>query len=545
MTTRLLNPDITIEIDAADFQARDNTEISLDASSVPYATARVELPLLDDTTLAFLDPRDNVRAPITAGDLAGTPRSFDLGLRERVVDHVSKTVTLTLAGDEALLMDYAPLMDDTGPRAVSDSLRDVCDYVLDKIGASLEAGDDEDVTAYWLLTNLIPNPDMIGNITGYLSGGGCTIAYNAATGAISGSGFLRATMTGTTGAIYLTTGSTVGYAVTPGRAFNISLYARTSNAGASMTITARWLNSDNAVIKTQVTSAASLPTSWGTRYNLTVVAPVGATKLVPFVGIIGTASARNWDLDKVMLVEADELVDYFDGAVTPTGYTVGWTDTANASPSTRTPIVDRPREALTWRAGQTAWEFLLTLCASVGMVLWCDEARQWFLQTPESRTLPDLISVSGANAREGTDTLSRADTETYVTGVVCRYSWTDSDGVARTQVDAAGTPDKVLVREFDTPFPGAGVAAAMLARREGTGRAQDVTAITKWSTTPGMTAIVDLPGAPETFGRVAAVTFQSDGFMALGLSGLIDIIPGSIASLTGTIDALTGTIDSL
>jgi hypothetical protein len=85
----------------------------------------------------------------------------------------------------------------------------------------------------------------------------------------------------------------------------------------------------------------------------------------------------------------------------------------------------------------------------------------------------------------------------------------------------------------------------MLARRTGSGRTQDVTAITRWDATPGMTASLNLPGAPETFGRLAAVRFIRDGYMELGMSGLIDIVPGSIAALVGTIDALVGTIDSL
>ena len=78
----------------------------------------------------------------------------------------------------------------------------------------------------------------------------------------------------------------------------------------------------------------------------------------------------------------------------------------------------------------------------------------------------------------------------------------------------------------DTPYPGPGLAANMLARRSGTGRAQAVTTVARPATTPGMSASLTLPGAPETLGRVAAVTFHVDGFMDLGLSGLIDVFPG-------------------
>jgi len=104
----------------------------------------------------------------------------------------------------------------------------------------------------------------------------------------------------------------------------------------------------------------------------------------------------------------------------------------------------------------------------------------------------------------------------------------------------------VLVRDFpNTPFPGPGIAAAMLNRRDGTGRTQTVTAITRWDATPGMSASLNLPGAPETLARVAAVTFYGDGFMTLQHAGLIDIIPGSYAALEGTFDELPGTYDEL
>jgi hypothetical protein len=89
----------------------------------------------------------------------GAPRVFDLGLRSRTVDHQSKTVTVDLASDEALLMDYATLTEDGGARAHQASLRAVCNYVLGKIGASLApGGPDADVTAYWSLANLFPDP---------------------------------------------------------------------------------------------------------------------------------------------------------------------------------------------------------------------------------------------------------------------------------------------------------------------------------------------------------------------------------------------------
>lgn len=107
--------------------------ITLDATSAPHVTAELEVTL-DPDTLDLLDPRDSPRIRFTADS-----RVFDLGIRTRPVVQDDATVRLSLASDEALLGDYAPLADDTTPLTHVASLRDVVDYVLDEaLGASLE-----------------------------------------------------------------------------------------------------------------------------------------------------------------------------------------------------------------------------------------------------------------------------------------------------------------------------------------------------------------------------------------------------------------------
>ena len=116
-----------------------------------YFTVSSWIP--DLTTLDALDPRDDLRIRIDVefSDGATTvERSFNLGLRERNIDYEREVIVLTLASDEALLSDYAPLADDTAPLSLGTSLRDVVDYVLDSAipGAALESSPswDEDLT---------------------------------------------------------------------------------------------------------------------------------------------------------------------------------------------------------------------------------------------------------------------------------------------------------------------------------------------------------------------------------------------------------------
>jgi hypothetical protein len=119
--------------------------------------------------------------------------------------------------------------------------------------------------------------------------------------------------------------------------------------------------------------------------------------------------------------------------------------------------------------------------------------------------------------------------------------------MVRTALDTAGTPGKVVVRNYTRPYPGPGTAAAILTRRNGTGRTQDVTGIARWDATPGQGVSVRLPDANEQRGRVDSVEWLVDdtGLMTIGTRELIEIYPGTIDALVGTIDALVGTINDL
>lgn len=497
----------------------------------------------------FLDPGGEfIEDPDNPGFFlpTGYTRTFDLGLRSREVDHEAKTVTLRLASDEAVLQKYAELVDDPTPRTYESSLRDVCDYVLGKIGAELEPGDsDADVTAYWEVKNLIINPNARVNVTGWdasFSGTGSGTVTRETTTAFTEGGQspgsrLVLTMTSTANATaslrYGISAANNIKGIEGGQRYWLTTWI-SHNAGVDKIGRAAivWKDDQSNTIRTDIDSGiTTVPTNQFTRIATSAVAPAGATAASIVVGVAdGLPSGAILTANGTMLCESDyDPGVWFDGGRTDDlGYSYEYEGDTGASASVRTPDAERRPESLTLEAGQWAWDFLMVLCASVGMVLWCDEERRWHLSTPEARTVPQLLSVVARNSRQGTDTLDRDDEESFITGVVIRYAWTDAAGIAREAIDAAGDPGKVVVRELrNTPYPGPGIAAALLARHTGTGRQQSATAITRWVATPGMTANVTLPGAPETAGRVAGVTFHTDGFMDLELAGLLDVIPGS------------------
>lgn len=166
----------------------DGGSLTLDESWSPYVQGSLTFTL-DATTADAIDPRADARmlvrcsaqfgepftlAEITSGagsttaawtaDLAGAPlaawtgehgrpynafgmrasraRRFDLGVRDRVVDHQAGTITVQLASDEALLQDVALVA--TAPRSpASATVRAAVTLALSEIGAVLEPGVDD------------------------------------------------------------------------------------------------------------------------------------------------------------------------------------------------------------------------------------------------------------------------------------------------------------------------------------------------------------------------------------------------------------------
>lgn len=178
--------DITASILGNDIPVIDAT-ITLDENWSPYAQATLTAPILDDEILDLLDPRENPHVLISlkkeygqsdkifrlSGEYVGKQlsdfttewagkflqdlsneyylaynpfglkepdeRTFSLAVREIDINYVRSEVSLTLASDEALLLDYA-LVDNSVYTSPNTSVRAITQYVLNFIGASLQPG---------------------------------------------------------------------------------------------------------------------------------------------------------------------------------------------------------------------------------------------------------------------------------------------------------------------------------------------------------------------------------------------------------------------
>ncbi len=561
MTSRTLQPRAWL-YDAEFGAAPSEGSVTLDASNVPYGSADLTIPLTDVSLAEYLDPRTNQRLNLTAwDDAAGAVRAFNLGLRSREVDHTAKTIRLRLETDEAILLTYAPLADiDLWDQR--GSLRSVVNRVLSTCspGAALEASPspDADVTPRWQQTNLILNhgaTDTAGWTATVTGGGAGTVSRTTSAVVREGAAFgtmLRLTMTAASTALaslrYGSSTATNIRGVTPGRIYTTSFWVW-HNAGATRSgrIWLGWKNDTNGTVSS-VTGTYTVPDQTWTKVSLTAVAPAGASSAAVEVGVSnGLGNGQRLDVAGSMFAEGVRNDSWFNGArANDSTYTYSWTPDASVTPSVRVPIGGEiDPDSLLWPAGVPAWDFLEPLTAGAGLRLFCDENRDWRLIDPDLYSVPGVVSLSPMTTTEGTDLISLADPEVYCTGVVVRYAWTDTQGVNRTKTDTAGTPGLLLVVELNRPWPGAGVAQAILTRRTGQGRVQDVTALAQWDANPAMQASISLPGTLDQIGQVEAVEWGlSNGLMVVRTRALTEIIPGSINAEVGTIDAATGTIDN-
>lgn len=549
---RILAPGGDIVVSLAEDSAGG---IDLDAGRVPHVQGQVTLAVEDATLLEQLDPRDSRRLAIDVSATFPTKtetRMFDLGIRDSTPDYAAGTVTLQLASDEAILSEKAPLADDPTPRTHEASLRAVCNYVLGKIGAALQpGGPDADATAYWSATNAIYDP-ACANASNFTSGGNShTINRVGGLGSVPIPG---------AGAIYFTSGA-AGQAFIQfaggdpaarvGDRWTLQAWMnRAVAAGSSGILRVYEIDAAGSTLRTIESAPVAISSATFTPLSLTFTVQNPRTaKIMVYVSAVATAGGQTYALTAPMLHKAGEPIPAFSGSVgSKPGYTYSWSGAANASTSTRTPIIERTPEGLVWRAGRSGMEFLHPLLLAAGLRLVCDERRRWTLRDEEYRAAGAQSWRHAVNTETADGKLSRDD-ETWFDAAVYVYTWTDADGIEQTRTDAYSltpTPSKVMRRELrDTPFPGPGRAKHIVERAQGKGRTVTVSGIPQWTENTDQPLSVLLEGTPIQTGITATVAYDFAADTVTISSRTTDTPAGAIDLLPGTINALTGTINNL
>lgn len=435
-------------------------------------------------------------------------RYFDLGIRSTSPNRADGTVAVELASDEAILEDFAQLVDDETPFTLAPSLRAVVNYVLSKIGAALEAGpEDADLTPYWEVTNLLRNPAVVTNLNNWAGGGGCTIAF------VSGptSGEVGVTATAATGAVFAVDPTKYNIPATPGTKYTFTLMQRNVSGGGNGYLSLRFLDNNNATISEAYGDPVQMENT-ANQVTVTAVAPPSAVKVAPIWRFNGS-SGRTYRLDQGLLHTSRFPVGYFSGGNVGPNYTYHFEGPSNDSASIRTPDIERDPESLVWNAGVSAMEFLQPLLMSVGLRLVCDEQRRFTLRSEDYRAAGSQSWRYGVNIETADEKLSRED-QSWFDAAVYVYVWTDSDGIEQTRTDAyalTSDPTKVLRRVLDdTPFPGPGRAQHVVQRAQGKGREVTISGIPSWSEQTDQSLAVLLDGTPIQTGISARIRYDLD-----------------------------------
>lgn len=545
----------TAVLDEADSLSVRGGRIMLSESSSPHVTGDLDIAIPSQEVLSALDtrssppPRVQITAEVTTGGSTET-REFDLTLRERRASHVPGRVTLTLASDEALVLDYAPAAEDRTPLALQSSARAVVQYVIGAAipGATLAPGVDADLTRYWNVTNLIPNPRAALTYTGWTTGDGASGIDRIPMGSpLPEHGAYAVGWAAAAGNSNIIPGvETRDYAITPG-----SWYVFTAAVASSITSSARaviqWWSANGTILSSQ-SFGDSITTDDTAFRPVTVIAqaPPGASHAVPYVNTTGNPGGNLHYATEAMFYEDTILVPYFDPTITREGYVITWAREPHASTSTRVALDERPPDALIWEAGRPGLEFLMSVLQSVGLRIVCDETRRWTLRD-ETYTAGGTLAIRhGINLIDATDTISRTD-DTWFDAAITRHTWTDANGNQRTASDVYAPTgySKLRVFEKTTPYPGPGFSEYVVRRAQGRGREVSATIVATWRERVEQGVRIVLDGAPIQLGKTSEVTYDLDRDEVTVNTRTTDTPPGAIDLLPGTIDGLTGTIDEL
>ncbi|MDU0367678.1 hypothetical protein RWH45_10655 [Microbacterium sp. KSW4-17] len=512
----------------------------------------------DADTLAALDtrmsppPRVRFEARSTDASGAETVRAFNLTLRERPISSRDGTLSLSLASDEALLADWAPLADDESLFTRQSSLRSVVSYVLGKVipGASFPSGPDAPMPVYADATNEMANPSAIVNTTGWNATN--LVAFSRSTSqswaANSAKTAFNLRGTANTDSYIDTTFAASGMS---GRVYLLRARQRTAgialpsaNAGRLRVFT-----SNNGGASYRPLADAYGTTAANTTANVTmrVGIPVGTTHVIvrAYHGFNNDQSVY-WSDFRMSEYTGDPTdTGYFDGNTTNTSsYTYTWESDAGLSVTKRVALIDRNPESLLWKSGQSALEFLIPLVQSAGLRLVCSETRTWSLRAEDYAASGALAIRHGVNMIDAEDRISRDDAEWFDAAVTV-YRWTDRNGVSQERRDAYGPTGYSRVRTFErtTPYPGPGFSEYAVRRAQGRGREVTATAVADLRASAEQPITVVLDGAPIQTGKTSSVTFDFDRDEMTVTTRTTDTPAGAIDLAVGTIAQAVGTID--
>jgi hypothetical protein len=190
------------------------------------------------------------------------------------------------------------------------------------------------------------------------------------------------------------------------------------------------------------------------------------------------------------------------------------------------PELDTSSAEWLWLDGQAGWDGPEAALQLAGLRLYADEGSDWYLVgNPHNRD--DLIRLSAISDLSTEIVLDTPEDSAFHDAVVVIYMWTDDDGFSYRVSDVAHAPvwSKALTVTYnDTPYPGPGAAAKILARQLELGLSKTVTVSSDYSARPGMWVAIRDTHA----GRIRSVLFDlATGQMTIQTRAVVPLAASS------------------
>jgi hypothetical protein len=546
-TAHLLDPAGDIELSVK------GGRISLDATQAPHVRADLLVALPVESTLAKLDPRLNARLRVNVEAVGAggvQSRSFHLGLRDFGAQHLPAEVPLLLASDDAMLTDFRAFVDTDYYDAASD-LRSLCETVVRlALGdpTIVIEGPTANVTPVWDTLNIITNPGVELDIANWGIGSGATALDRTTAYHHTGVAAAVWTVTSATASDAYPVLDWEAHAASAGAWYAFSVWVALPG-GSTGHVLLRFYDA-NGGNWGEVTGAPLASTGDWVLLEAAGTAPPRTAHVFPIIRVEGATVGAAVLADDATLSADQFVVPSFSGATPSTAaYAYSWTDVPHASTSKRTALISDTAspEAVIWRAGQSALEFLHPLVQVAGLRLVCDEARAWTLRDADYLADGTLSITDRVNMIDAAQSIQRSG-DVWFDAAVTTYTWRDSWGMQVVRVDTFQlTPTPVHVAHFEknTPYPGPGFSEYAVLRAQGRGREVSATIVSDWRARAEQPVQITAGGTPRQAGLTQSVTFNLDSDEMTVTTRTTELRAGAIDLLDGTIDALVGTIDSL
>lgn len=526
----------------------DASDVTLDEGNIPWGTARLTITTPTAAVVAKLQPGQPYVVAF------GTYNWSWRMVVTRCAPTTSGTVELDLATFDTRLLTYTPLAADRACWAKQFDVNAIWRYVVATVFGSPPGDDgrwdiqqtDADVPVtpfrtFQAATNLIPNGSFEYGIVGW-TGARSNITQQALQPYV-GTYSLRIVPNDASNDSFAYT--TVS--ASPSSTYTIggSIYRTTQSSASGYARRIVVVATIGGVARVIAMSAGGANTSGRSYPTVTFTTPAvmdgNQLQIRLYNGTATGGSGVYWD--GIYMYEGDGLdtdgstaIGYLDGDTVDgtNGYNYDWQGDPGNSSSTRTPIVNRDPETLTWKPGQSAYDFLEPILQALGLrtfsfaqtesgryqdtgpriiqplfalTTYEYSRRLYYSPLPDNQVALaadtnlydlDVQSAIGATFPDGSPM--------YADAVVLHYTWTDNLGAAREAWDTYSPGTSYVapwtVEYTDTPFPGAGRAVNLYRRLAARRRLITATHQLNARIEPGMLMSITAPDLGSVLGYV-------------------------------------------